>query len=151
MTPLSSEIDVVVAIDNPPPIDPARLVRLLAFVLAAAGAVGSWSVTVVVTSDEHLRQLHRDFMGIDEETDVMTFPYGDETDGAEAGGDVVISIDRAGEQAETFGHGVGEEIEFLAVHGILHLCGWEDETPDSRTRMLERQSELISAFDAVRD
>jgi probable rRNA maturation factor len=45
---------------------------------------------------------------------------------------------------------VDEEINFLAVHGLLHLRGWEDDTPDRRSRMLARQSEIIDAFHTAR-
>src|SRR5262249_3205892 len=96
--------------------------------------------------DAHLRRLHRDFMGIDEETDVMTFPHGDDQ-----GGDIVISIERAAEQALAYGYAAGEEVEFLAVHGVLHLCGWNDETPTQRAAMLARQTEIVEAFRSAGD
>jgi probable rRNA maturation factor len=80
-------------------------------------------------------------MEIDEETDVMTFPYGDEQ-----GGDVVISVERAAEQAPEYGHGTGEEVDFLAVHGVLHLSGWDDETPAQGAEMFAKQAEIIEAF-----
>ncbi|MER3437103.1 MAG: rRNA maturation RNase YbeY, partial [Chloroflexota bacterium] len=78
-------------------------------------------MSFALTTDEHLRELHHRFMGIDEETDVMTFPLDED---GEHGGDIVISVDRAEEQAAETGHGLSDEIRFLAVHGLLHLCGW---------------------------
>jgi len=144
--PLSTEVDVVVSADDLLPIDETHLAELVGFSLQALGATGHWSVAVVLTSDEHLRQLHRDYMGIDEETDVMTFPHGDEP-----GGDIVISVERAAEQAGDYGHDTGEEIDFLAVHGVLHLSGWDDNTPDRRAEMLSRQAEIIDAYAAERD
>jgi probable rRNA maturation factor len=143
---LSTEVDVVVGADNLLPIDVTHLAELVRFALRALGATGCWSVAVVLTSDEHLRQLHRDFMGIDEETDVMTFPHGDEP-----GGDIVISVERAAEQAGDYGHNAAKEIDFLAVHGVLHLCGWDDDSPELRAKMLARQTEIIAAYATDRD
>jgi probable rRNA maturation factor len=81
-------------------------------------------------------------MGIDEQTDVMTFPAGEEEE-REAGGDIVISIDRAAEQGPEHGHTTAEEVAFLIVHGVLHLCGWDDHAAEDRAAMLERQREIL--------
>lgn len=140
MTPHSVEIDVVNLFGGPSPVDDDALAKLVRYALLRSAAAGAWSIAVVLTSDQHLRELHRDFMGIDEETDVMTFPHDED---AEQGGDIVISIDRASEQARDAGHDLSDEIRFLTVHGVLHLCGWEDDTPDKRDRMHARQSEII--------
>jgi probable rRNA maturation factor len=131
-------------------LDDVRLVDLVRFTLESEGVVGPWSIVVVLTSDEHLRRLHDQFMGIDEETDVMTFPYELGPAGPDAspqGGDIVISVERAGENARTFDLTPAQEIEFLAVHGTLHLCGWNDHDPLDRERMLTRQHLIIGAFE----
>jgi rRNA maturation RNase YbeY len=141
----SAEVDVVVEVEGPVPVDLARLTDLLLFALATLGADGHRSIAVVLTDDARLRGLHRDYLGIDEETDVMTFPHGDDP-----GGDIVISVDRAAEQAPDYGHGTQEEIDFLAVHGVLHLCGWSDETPTQREEMLAMQAKIIDVFRAGR-
>ncbi len=144
--PLDLDLDLVM--DHPPPadLDLDCLRQLVAFVLRSEGASGSWSLAVVLSDDERLRRLHRDFMGLDTPTDVMTFPADGETGGA-SGGDIVVSVERAAEQAVDFGQTPAEEIRFLVVHGLLHLCGWDDATTEQRSRMLDRQSELLSAFD----
>ncbi|MEA2528007.1 MAG: putative rRNA maturation factor [Thermomicrobiales bacterium] len=146
MTPLSVEIDVVVAIDGPVPVEPSQLAALVEYALSAEGASGEWTVAVVLTGDEHLRQLHRDFMGIDEETDVMTFPLSEDGSRDEQGGDIVISVDRAAEQGAEAGQTVADEIRFLAVHGVLHLCGWNDDTSERRNGMHARQTEIIGSY-----
>jgi probable rRNA maturation factor len=147
MLPLSLDLAVVWLHERTAAVDADEFSRLAELTLGASGATGQWSVAIVLTSDVHLRQLHRDFMGIDEETDVMTFPSGsDGNEDENQGGDVVISVDRAAEQCGDAGLTLEEEIRFLAVHGLLHLAGWEDDTPDRRSRMLARQSELIAAF-----
>ncbi len=122
-----------------------ELPALAQFVLRQEGQRGDWTVTMVLTTDEHLRELHRQFMGINEETDVMTFPL--DGDG-ERGGDIVISVDRAEEQAAEVGQSLSDEIRFLATHGLLHLCGWDDLDDASRAAMLARQADLLTEFGA---
>jgi probable rRNA maturation factor len=111
-------------------------------VLVAEGAGGCWEVTVALVDDERLQALHRDFMGIDTPTDIMTFPA-DDGDGECRGGELVISVDHARTQADAWGLTPAEEILFLVVHGLLHLLGWRDETAADRDRMLERQQSLF--------
>jgi probable rRNA maturation factor len=127
-------------------VDAKRLERLAEFVLRSEEQSGSWEVAVVLTTDPHLRDLHRDYMGVDSETDVMTFPAEFTPAEEVRGGDIVVSVDRAREQAPLYEHSVDQEIEFLAVHGLLHLCGWDDVEPDDRAKMLGRQTELIQEF-----
>lgn len=130
--------------------DHEHLKDLVRFTLNAEGVVGSWSIVVVLTSDDHLRRLHDQFMGIDEETDVMTFPYELDPanhDDSSQGGDIVISVDRAAANALSFAVTPAQEIDFLAVHGTLHLCGWNDLDPVDRERMLARQRLIIDAFE----
>src|SRR5438093_242911 len=79
-------------------IDRTRLESLSAFVLRDAGKAGDWEIAVVLTTDDKLRELHKEFMGIDEVTDVMTFPAEPNENDGIAGGDIVISVDRAAEQ-----------------------------------------------------
>jgi len=103
---------------------------------------GEWVVSVVLVDDPEMQQLHVDFMNIDEPTDVMTFPS-DFEDEEQQGGDIVISVERAAEQGGENGLSTEEEVIFLAVHGVLHLCGWDDTTPEARSSMLDRQRQII--------
>ncbi len=92
------------------------------------------SFTVLLAGDRRLRQLNRDFRGKDESTDVLSFPC----PGADGSlGDLAISIQRAAEQAERYGHGVNEEIAILMLHGVLHLMGHDHETDRGAMRRLE--------------
>ena len=127
--------------------DEERLRALVLFVLAAERQVGDWAVTLVLTGDSHLRDLHARFMGIDENTDVMTFPF-DPAQGTR-GGEIVVSVERATEQGGDHGHTAAKEVEFLLVHGLLHLCGWDDLATGARDAMLARQTHLVAAFDRM--
>lgn len=129
------------------------LSRLAHHVLQSERASGEWSIGVRFTSDAELQRMHRQFMGIDTPTDIMTFPYGDTDDvfpGMEAhegGGDLIIAVDRARANAMVAGWSTIDELLFLVVHGILHLLGWDDGHESARTAMLARQHELLRNWD----
>jgi rRNA maturation RNase YbeY len=145
---LALDLDVLVEAAVPSGIDRTRLASLARFVLITEGAAGSWVVAVALIDDRRIRMLHREFMDIDEATDVMTFPL--DAESGTFGGDIVISVERAAEQGPDFGLSPADEVEFLLVHGLLHLCGWDDAAPADRVRMLERQTELVAAFESGR-
>jgi probable rRNA maturation factor len=130
-----------------PPLGVVRneLETLAAFVLSSEGATGFWEITVALVDDARLQSLHRDFMGIDTPTDIMTFPA-DEPTGETQGGELVISVDHAVTQAGAWDFSPEEEIAFLVVHGLLHLCGWRDDTDEQQERMLGRQHALIDQW-----
>lgn len=141
------ELDFFLNQETSPIVDtePASLEALASFVLGQEGARGRWELVASLVSDDRLRQLHRDYMGIDAPTDVMTFPL-DDPEGKTVGGDIVVSADHAVSRGVEWGNRPEEEIRFLLVHGLLHLTGWSDETDDDRKAMLRRQQELIDLF-----
>jgi rRNA maturation RNase YbeY len=139
---LDLSFSVVREAEAPPGVADDDLESLAVFVLSTEGATGSWEVTVALVDDARLQSLHREFMGIDTPTDIMTFLV-DESPGEIQGGELVISVDHAVTQASAWGLSPDEEIAFLVVHGLLHLCGWRDDADEQRQRMLDRQRELI--------
>ena len=143
--PLALSFTLVTEVEATPGIDSDDLEALTAFVLTTERAVGTWEVTVALVDDDRLQELHRDFMGIDTPTDIMTFPSG-EGDDEPHGGEVVISVDHATTQAGGWGLTPEEEIRFLVTHGLLHLLGWRDDTDEQRTTMLERQQQLFDEW-----
>ncbi len=141
--PLDLDFDIVVEAELPAGLDLDWLRRLARFALEQEGASGAWAVAVALVDDSRLQDLHREFMAVDEPTDVMTFPSDEPGAG---GGDIAVSVERAAEQGPAFGHSAAEETDFLVVHGLLHLCGWDDPTPEDRAAMLTRQAEIIALF-----
>jgi len=143
-------VQVTADVDVPPAVSADAISDLIDFALAREGAEGDWSIGVRLTSDVALQRMHQDYMGIDTPTDIMTFPYGGgDIDfpglvADEPGGDLVISVDRAGENAELAGWSVEDELAFLVVHGILHLLGWNDLSDRDRGAMLARQQQLLA-------
>jgi probable rRNA maturation factor len=66
-------------------------------------------------------------------------------------GDLVISVDRARSQAEDYGHSVDREISFLTVHGILHLLGWDHQTPADEARMMAKTEGILAGLGLTRE
>jgi rRNA maturation RNase YbeY len=147
--PASERLDLSVSLvteaEPPPGVAGDELEALAAFVLSSEGATGFWEITVALVDDARLQSLHRDFMGIDTPTDIMTFPA-DESAGENQGGELAISVDHAMTQAVEWGLSPRDEIVFLIVHGLLHLLGWRDDTNEQRQSMLERQQDLIAQW-----
>ena len=96
------------------------------------------SVTVAFVSDRTMGELNRMWRHKSGTTDVLSFPAITDIPGEEATlGDIVISIDRAAEQARDNGLAIESEIEQLILHGLLHLCGYDHETDDGEMDRLE--------------
>lgn len=110
-----------------------------------AGADPDVEVTLVLTGDTQLRKLNRDFLGIDSFTDVLAFSGGDADPdtGALYLGDVIISYQRARKQAAAAKHSIGDELKLLAVHGLLHLLGYDHTDSESETAMWRVQNEIL--------
>ena len=118
-------------------------------------------VSVVVTGDERVHELNRAYRGVDRPTDVLSFPLfeAEELQGVlslggdlpVALGDIVISIEKAAAQGEEYGHGIRRELAFLAVHGLLHLLGYDHETDAQRAEMRAREEQVLSSLGLARD
>ena len=105
---------------------------LARFVLRARRAAGlPGNVNVLVTNGAAVRALNRQFRGINKTTDVLSFPADPKAIGSlsksQPAGDVAISADIAVQNAYRFGHSAAEEVKILALHGILHLAGYDHE------------------------
>lgn len=131
------------------------LYRLAIDVLRAEGADAPLEVGIVVTTDDEVHLLNRQYLGHDYKTDVISF--GMQAEGAEEFvtpaerpaylGDVVVSYERAREQAPEYGHSTEKEVATLVVHGLLHLLGYNDLEDADRERMHARQNELVQMSD----
>lgn len=132
--------------DLTPPILPELVEKAAQATLKHQSAPQEASLTIVLTDDEQLQQLNRDYLGIDAVTDVLSFPS-DETDPETDSrylGDILLSIPRAAQQAESAGHDVESEAQLLVIHGVLHLMGHDHAEPDEKTRMWQAQAEILN-------
>jgi probable rRNA maturation factor len=152
---LSAEVDTEVLVQIAPAFAQAlsadRLMAVAERALHLEGARGA--VTVVITDDPAIRDLNRDFLGVDAATDVLAFgAQGTDNDqnfvaAPEARGylgDVIISYPRAAAQAEEMGHATELEIDLLIVHGLLHLLGYDHTDEGERADMWARQDAILS-------
>lgn len=144
----------------------ALLARLLERVLERAG-LARGQLDVTVTGDEEVRGLNREYRGVDRSTDVLSFPQFEAgelarlaagAEGAEGPdgpplllGDVVISLPTARRQAQEYGHSLEREVAFLAVHGALHVLGWDHETPEEERRMMDETESVLAEFGLRRE
>lgn len=105
------------------------------------GVAGGRSFCCVVTSDRELQRLNRDFRKEDHPTDVLSFPAKSGRPSARQDflGEIAISFPRARHQATRYGHGVGDEIRILMLHGLLHLLGMDHESDRGRMARAERK------------
>ncbi|MGA7732596.1 MAG: rRNA maturation RNase YbeY [Chloroflexia bacterium] len=133
-------------------VDAGALHSLAIQVLRAEGRAGPLELGVVVTTDDEVLALNRQYLGHDYKTDVISFGMEDEepevafltpAERPPYLGDVVISYDRAAEQALEYGHSIEQEVATLLVHGVLHLLGWDDSDEEARARMHARQDSLM--------
>jgi probable rRNA maturation factor len=122
---------------------------VLAEVLAEGGAFTV--ARVVFVDDEVLRRLHGEFLGDDSPTDVITFPFGGDDDSAPGAeqllGEVYVSVDAARRQAPEHGESRDRELCLYALHGVLHLLGYDDQEGSSRRRMREAEKRYLKRLD----
>jgi len=104
-------------------------------------------LSVVLTDDETIQQLNRDYRGIDKPTDVLSFAQ-QEAEGPNLGilGDVIISLPTAQRQADERGHPLAVEVRILLVHGLLHLLGFDHEDDEERQEMAAAEQVLLAAL-----
>ena len=105
-------------------------------------------ITVVLTDDESLRELNREYLGIDAPTDVLSFPAS-ETDpetGAAYLGDILISIPQADAQAKSANHPLESEVQLLVVHGVLHLLGYDHAEAKEKSKMWKVQTKILESL-----
>ena len=100
---------------------------------------------ILITGDAEMHALNREYRGIDQTTDVLSFNenYVDPESGLEYLGDIIISIPRAKKQAREAGHTIEQEIQVLVVHGILHLSGYDHNTKSKQKNMWQIQAEIL--------
>lgn len=151
------EIDNETRLDLTPELV-AGLERAAAAALEAGGgpAAAGAQVDVTFVGDARMRELNRTYLDVDDVTDVLSFSLYERGPDEHVVstplpvllGDVVISVDRAAEQAAEYGHDLATEMALLLVHGVLHLLGHGDGTPPQREnmRLMEAQAMARAGF-----
>lgn len=116
------------------------------------GLSGQTEVDITIVDDEEIHMLNRYYRNVDRPTDVLSFALDEESEeepevlgGPEEHllGDIIISAETAARQAEEFGHGLEREIVYLAVHGLLHLLGYDHMTDEDKVVMRAKEEEAL--------
>lgn len=117
-------------------------------------------VSVTFVTNERIQEINREYRGKDQPTDVISFALEelgeDEVEIIGEGiprvlGDIIISTDRAEEQAEEFNHSFTRELGFLALHGFLHLLGYDHMEEQDEKEMFQRQKDILDEYGLKRD
>lgn len=122
-----------------PSLDVARVSRWLNEVAAGYGRILG-DIVYKFCSDEEILRVNREFLSHDYYTDIITFDY---SIGKKVGADILISLDTVRSNAESLGVGYEEELHRVIVHGLLHLCGIKDKTPEERAEMEAAENEAL--------
>jgi len=129
-------------------------------VLMAQNVGSNAELGLVITSQERVQQLNKSYLGRDEPTDVLAFsmlpagetgadfpPFVTPPDGTLHLGEVIISYPQAVIQAEEHQHSIRKEIAILVIHGVLHLLGYEDDNPELKRQMADREAEILTIME----
>jgi len=132
-------------LQNKIPIDHDFIRVLVSETLRLQGYRNPPDVSVALVDNAYIQVLNAEYRGVDQPTDVLAFPMEPDeyASGEPALGDIVISVERAREQARQFKHPLRREVALLCVHGLLHLLGYEDETEAGASAMWSKQKELL--------
>ncbi len=152
MMTFSMEINVLIDDEFKDKLSVDWLETVASITLAIQASGPDVEIELVLTSQQKIQQLNRQYLGQDKPTDVLAFPM---LDGKEADfhsapadlkhlGDVIISYPQALIQAEEQGHPVKNEVAVLIVHGILHLLGFDHRDDERERQMEERQAAILS-------
>jgi len=135
-----------IELDEPMDVPEARIAlairRLLRDELVEPGA----ELSFVVTGDDQIRDMNRQYRGVDAPTDVLSFPCEPDPGAVEDAaylGDLLVSLPYVARQAAAEGHAVSDELVLVAVHGTLHLLGYDHDTPENQAAMWAVQAQAL--------
>ena len=133
------------------PIDEELIKRVIAETLHYENITDNAEISFSVVDNREIHEINKKHRNIDSATDVLSFPLIDfnieslPSDGSVVYlGDIIISIERAYEQAEEYGHSIERELGFLTAHSMLHLLGYDHMAPDEEKIMLKKQEEILN-------
>ena len=125
--------------------------KVISEALRYEGVNDNTEVSVTIVDNEEIRKINNKVRNIDRATDVLSFPLIDfdneslPDDGSKIYlGDIIISIERAKEQAKEYGHSIDREIGFLTAHSMLHLLGYDHMVPEEEKEMFAKQEEILN-------
>jgi probable rRNA maturation factor len=145
---MTFEIELIREIELRNEISTEAVVRAARVTLEHEG-VEEGELAILLTNDAKLAALNKSYRGLDEPTDVLAFPAGEEgtlPDETHYLGDIAISVPRAQQQAAEAGHSLLEELQLLTIHGTLHLLGHDHDEPEEKERMWAVQGAILATL-----
>jgi probable rRNA maturation factor len=138
-------IDLEIIKDFEGKIEPSLIMNAARVTLAHHGVEPTSSLSILITTDQQIQELNRNFRGFDQPTDVLAFPasHSNPEDGTIYLGDIIISLPRAAAQANQRGHPPAEEIQLLVIHGILHLLDFDHADPAGKQQMWSTKRHIL--------
>jgi probable rRNA maturation factor len=117
--------------------------------------LGNVIFNVIIVDNDKIHEINKQYRNIDRETDVISFALEDDksfnTTEVRMLGDIYISIDRVRSQAEEYGHSFKRELYFLAIHGLLHLLGYDHMKEEDEKVMFAKQEEVLNRYGIKRE
>lgn len=125
-----------------PMLDPSRIERWIRTVAAGYGFAAG-DITYIFCNDERILEVNRQFLQHDYYTDIITFDYSTPT---RISGDIYISLETVASNAQQLGISFDDELRRILIHGVLHLTGQGDKTPESKAIMTEKENKALQIF-----
>jgi probable rRNA maturation factor len=127
------------------PIDRGRMREAVRAVLAGED-VADYEISLAFVDNNTIHRLNQRYLQHDEPTDVLSFPLS-EPNAAKLAGELVLGVEVAAEQAAARGHDVQDELILYVIHGLLHLCGYDDHDDTDRATMRARERHYLRQLD----
>lgn len=118
--------------------------------LEVEGLEDSWEISLLFVDNEEIRKINNEHRNIDKATDVLSFPMHEKEDLKDAKekilGDIVISLEKAEEQASEYGHSFEREVGFLTCHSMFHLMGYDHDTKENTDIMRAKEETVLESL-----
>lgn len=121
--------------------DELNLLRFWVISTAKNEGFSVGELSFIFCDDKYLHKINLEFLNHDTLTDIITFDYSSED---EIAGEIYISIDRVNENAKSFNQDTAQEIRRIIIHGVLHLLGYKDKSPEEKTQMTSKEDYYLS-------
>lgn len=123
------------------PIDRKHMREVVRLVLQGEG-ISDAEISLAFVDNPTIHRLNRQFLDHDEPTDVLSFPLSDS--GKKLSGELVLGAEVAQQRAQELGHEVQAELSLYVIHGLLHLCGYDDHDPEAAREMRRREKHYLA-------
>lgn len=111
--------------------------------LRVEGLNKNYEVSISFVENTEIRELNREYRGVDNETDVLSFPMEDEFEISPILGDIIISLEKAEDQSAEYGHTLEREIAYLTAHSMFHLMGYDHMTEEEKEIMRSKEKQVM--------